>query len=97
MRNIGTIESSLIVWSIFISDDHETIYCADGDGMVQVVRRDGDAWQYRVLDQLKTVGTFGNLSDALEFGQDRLAGFYPEVLENRSLTRYQRKASKHAR
>lgn len=87
MRQIGTIESSLIVWSVFIGDDHETIYCADGDGMLQVVRRDGDAWQYRVLDQLETVGTFGSLSDALEFGQDRLAECYPEAFEKRSITR----------
>jgi hypothetical protein len=89
MRIIGTIESSLLVWSIFISDDHETIYCADGDGMVQVICRDGDAWH--VLDQLETVGTFGSLFDALEFGQDRIAEFYPEVFEIRSLIRYQRK------
>jgi hypothetical protein len=87
MRNIGTIESSLIVWSVYIGDDHATIYCADGDGMVQVIRRRRDGDKYRVLDQLETVGTFGSLSDALEFGQDRLADFYPEVIEKRSIAR----------
>ena len=86
MRQIGTIESSLIVWSVFIGDDHETIYCADGDGMLQVVLADGES-VYRVLDQLELVGAFTSLSDALEFGQDRLERDSPEVFEKRFIMR----------
>ena len=84
----GSINSSKIVWSIIDSYDHEndrpeTIYCADGDGMLQIVYYAGS--DYIVLDQSDPIATFDNLHDALEFGQDKLEIESPEIFEKRMI------------
>lgn len=85
MTRFKTINSSKITWYIMQSDTHNdwlTTYCADGDGILQVVVY---ADRIELLDQLdvcETWATDADISTILEVAQAHLQANYPEVYED---------------
>lgn len=84
---LKTVNSSLITWSVMFGDKHDdwlVSYCADGDGIVQLV----DYGQhFELVDQLETVKTWKNdgseetVLAILEECQNYLAATYHEIFE----------------
>jgi hypothetical protein len=80
-----TINTSRITWVVMQGDmqgdDWITTYCADGDGIVQVVVY---ADRIELLDQLdlcKTWATDADIGAVLEAAQHYLQSAYPEIFE----------------
>jgi hypothetical protein len=84
MTTLATINSSKITWVIMQGDAHDdwlTTYCADGDGIVQVVVS-GD--RIALFDQLELCNTWATDADigaVLEAAQHYLQSAYPEIFE----------------
>ena len=83
------IESSLISWFVMEGDKHDdwkTSYCADGDGIVQVIVYADN--RVELVDQLEIVKTWHNVttkeetSSILEDSQKYLAATYHEIYED---------------
>jgi hypothetical protein len=80
-----TINSSKITWVIMqgdADDDWVTTYCADGDGIVQVVVY---ADRIELLDQLELCNTWATDADigaVLEEAQEYLQSAYFEIFED---------------
>lgn len=75
------INSSRIAWDVMSGDqfdDFETSYCADGDGMLQVVVYPD---RIEIQDQMEPIATFprGDVAPILEAAQQYLAATYPEI------------------
>ena len=89
MSKIKTIKSSLITWNIMEGkdfDDFKQVYCADGDGILQLIeRRDGS---FDLVDQLEVVKTWDDVDGFEEFlivlenAQKYLAATYHEIFED---------------
>lgn len=85
MTRFKTIDSSKITWYIMQGDTHNdwlTTYCADGDGILQVVVY---ADRVELLDQLdvcETWATDADISTILETAQNYLAATYHEIYED---------------
>lgn len=81
---MSTIDSSKITWCIMqgdANDDWLTTYCADGDGILQVVVY---ADRIELLDQLevcKTWPTDADIGAVLEAAQHYLQSAYFEIYE----------------
>ena len=79
-----TINSSKITWVVMQGDAHDdwlTTYCADGDGILQVVVY---ADRIELLDQLdvcKTWPTDADMGAVLEAAQMYLGATYHEIFE----------------
>ena len=84
MSTLKTINSSKITWVIMqgdADDDWITTYCADGDGIVQVVVY---ADRIELLDQLEVCNTWATDADigaVLEAAQMYLQSAYFEIYE----------------
>jgi hypothetical protein len=84
MSTLKTINSSKITWVIMqgdADDDWITTYCADGDGIVQVVVY---ADRIELLDQLELCNTWATDADigaVLEAAQMYLQSAYFEIYE----------------
>lgn len=85
MTQLKTINSSKITWVIMQGDmqgdDWITTYCADGDGIVQVVVY---ADRIELLDQLDLCNTWATDADigaVLEAAQHYLQSAYFEIFE----------------
>ena len=84
MSTLKTINSSKITWVIMqgdADDDWLTTYCADGDGIVQVVVY---ADRIELLDQLELCNTWATDADigaVLEGAQMYLQSAYFEIYE----------------
>jgi hypothetical protein len=85
MTRLNTINSSKITWYIMQGDKHDdwlTSYCADGDGILQVVVY---ADRIELLDQLDVCNTWATDADmgaVLEAAQSYLAATYHEIYED---------------
>jgi len=81
-----TVNSSKITWSVIEPDAHDfyqAIYCADGDGILELVDY-GD--HYMLRDQLDIVKVWpkfddAELSERLEDAQNYLAATYNEIFQ----------------
>jgi hypothetical protein len=79
-----TINTSRITWDVMQGDAHDdwlTTYCADGDGIVQVVVY---ADRIELLDQLELCNTWATDADigaVLEGAQMYLQSAYFEIFE----------------
>ena len=86
---IKTINSSKITWYVINPSAHDffqAIYCADGDGIVELVDY-GD--HYMLRDQLEIVKVWqkfdeDELSERLEDAQNYLAATYNEIFKSSS-------------
>jgi len=86
---IKTINSSKITWDVINPSEHDffqAIYCADGDGIVELVDY-GD--HYMLRDQLEIVKVWqkfdeDELSERLEDAQNYLAATYNEIFKSSS-------------
>lgn len=84
MSTLATINSSKITWVIMrgdADDDWITTYCADGDGILQVVVY---ADRIELLDQLELCNTWATDADigaVLEGAQMYLQSAYFEIYE----------------
>lgn len=82
---LKTIDSSKITWTVFPSMTREepaNIYCADGDGILQVVAY---ADRIELLDQLDVCNTWpadADMGAVLEAAQAYLAATYHEIYED---------------
>jgi hypothetical protein len=80
-----TFDSSKIVWSILTPCKHDkwtSVYCADGDGIVQVMVYDS---KIKLVDQgdcVKTWAAKTEISKVLEDAQDYIFKNYPEIYED---------------
>ncbi len=85
MTRLNTIDSSKITWYILQGGKHEdwvTTYCADGDGILQVVIY---ADRIELLDQLDLCtkwATDTDIGTVLEAAQDYLEATYQEIYEH---------------
>lgn len=78
--------SSKITWNVWLgdaaADDYLKVYCADGDGMLQVVVY---ADRVELQDQTEVCKTWpadANLGDVLEAAQSYLAATYHDIFED---------------
>ena len=84
-----TINSTKITWFIMqgdSSDDYKHSYCADGDGILQLIERlDGS---FALVDQLDVVKVWDDVDGfeefliVLEAAQQYLAATYPVIFED---------------
>jgi hypothetical protein len=85
MTQLKTIDSSKITWTVFPSTTREepaAIYCADGDGILQVVAY---ADRIELLDQLDVCNTWSagaDIAAVLEVAQAYLEANYAEIYED---------------
>jgi hypothetical protein len=83
MAKIETISVDGVAWEIFPGapnvDDFKYAYCADGDGMVQVVEHASGQYRFELLDQLEHCAYFDNLADALADATKYLAAQYRDI------------------
>lgn len=83
-----TIDSSKLNWEIIPFEDGEcrAIYCADGDGFVELVEyvyQNGEVW-WSLTDQGEPVAMLEKISleDALERAQSYLAATYNAIFKS---------------
>jgi hypothetical protein len=85
MTQLKTIDASKITWTVFPSTTREEpaeIYCADGDGILQVVVY---ADRIELLDQLDVCQTWpggADIAAVLEVAQAYLEANYAEIYED---------------
>jgi len=72
-------ESSLVYWTLSSQNESEKHYCADGDGVVQLVEKANG--NFAIEDQFDIVELFNadTLNDALERAQNYLEVNYPAI------------------
>ena len=79
-----TAKSSQLVWDVMVGGDSEDwlrAFCADGDGLVQLVEY---ADRFEMLDQAETVKIFAkddSLPEMLELSQSYLAATYNAIFQ----------------
>jgi hypothetical protein len=84
MSTLATIDSSKITWVVMqgdANDDWVTTYCADGDGILQVVVYDNRIELLDQLDVCKTWATDADIGAVLEAAQHYLQSAYFEIFE----------------
>ena len=80
-----SINSSRISWNIIKgneSTDWHTVYCADGDGILQVAVYGNRIELLDQLDVCKTWSIDTSISQCLEFSQAFLQSNYPQIYED---------------
>jgi len=81
---MSTINSSKITWCVMqgdADDDWLTTYCADGDGIVQVIVSHHGIELFDQLDLCKTWATDADIGAVLEAAQHYLQSAYPDIFE----------------
>lgn len=84
MTPLQTIDSSKITWTIMQGSEHDdwiTSYCADGDGILQVVTFADRIELQDQLDVVKTWPVDADIAQVLEAAQSYLAATYHEIYE----------------
>jgi len=84
MSTLSTVNSSKITWVIMQGDEHDdwlTTYCADGDGIVQVVVTSDRIELLDQLDLCKTWPIDADIGAVLEAAQHYMQSAYFEIFD----------------